>query len=938
MSTRSLPLRPNLDQLKIQANELHRAHREQQPSAAARIAAHHPEMKQLSPAEVLARTIALADAQLVIAREYGFDSWSKLKHHVELADAVAKFSPHPRFDEAVAAMDAGDLDRLRRLIASDPALVHARTNLEPPYHYFTGATLLHHVAGNPARGRLEGKLPPLPKNSPEIARLLLDAGADVHARTLGPHGGDTMGLLVTSKQASDADVTGPLIDVLLQYGARLDLKSEGALDASLQNHAPRAAEKMIELGAKADVLAAAALGRMDLLRGFFDTEGRLLSRPRRHGQEMADRDAIGLAMLYAYVREQHEAVDDLLEKDGNWNMTGVNNGAALHRAAFAGDLTMVQRLVGKGADTSNRDNPFNSTPLSWADHNKQDAVFQWMREHCRIDLHDAVTFDLRDHVEARLREDPSSVNTRLDHWDIPQGTPLHWAASMNREEAAKILLEKGADPNILAGNGMTPLDVADVDHAAAVRSLLEQHGGKRTAAAKRARARRRPESSVPYRIDEKQRLLQVRQSIDEKEWDTILAVMAEQRLTGLDANGQMTDAVLARIAELDHVTRLELNFSKQITDDGLEHLARMSRLQQLDLSWLPGISDAGVANLTPCDQLESVSLMGTPTGDGAINALTGKRRLRHFKSGNHVTKAGLPLFHQFPAFKIWEGREPAFSLMTFTPEPTSLLLRGSFTNEGLRSLVGLDGLFALNLDHDTLAVTAAGLEPLADLPHLGWLGFDATDEAMPRIAAMPQLRFLMCQDTVAGDEGFVALSRSQSLEYIWGRRCYNLRGRGFSALATMPALRGLSVSCKNVDDEALSTLPRFPALTQLMPMDVPDAGFRHVGRCEQLEALECMYVTDMTDAATAHLAGLSRLTSYRAWTSRITDRSLEVLGRLSSLERLLFENIAGITDAGLAALARLPRLREIELDMLPNVTSEGVASFPAHVRVKSLLS
>src|SRR3989442_3361657 len=135
--------------------------------------------------------------------------------------------------------------------------------------------------------------------------------------------------------------------------------------------------------------------------------------------------------------------------------------------------------------------------------------------------------------------------------------------------------------------------------------------------------------------------------------------MAEQRLTGLDANGQMTDAVLARIAELDHVTRLELNFSKQITDDGLEHLARMSRLQQLDLSWLPGISDAGVWFLNPCDQLESVSLMGTPTGDGAINALTGKRRLRHFKYGNHVNKSGLPLLHQFTAFNIIEMSAPS---------------------------------------------------------------------------------------------------------------------------------------------------------------------------------------------------------------------------------------------------------------------------------------
>ena len=228
-----------------------------------------------------------------------------------------------------------------------------------------------------------------------------------------------MGLLVTSKQASDADVAGPLIDVLLQYGAALDLTSEGCLDASLANHAPRAAEKMIELGAKPDVLAAAALGRMDLLRAFFDAEGRLLSRPRRHGKEMTERDAIGLALLYAYVREQREAVDFLLEKDGNWNMIGVNNGAALHRAAFGGDLDMVQRLVAKGADISNRDNPFNSTPLGWADHNNQAEVVEWMRTHCAIDLHDAVIFDFREHVEARLREDPASVNRRLDHWDIP---------------------------------------------------------------------------------------------------------------------------------------------------------------------------------------------------------------------------------------------------------------------------------------------------------------------------------------------------------------------------------------------------------------------------------------------------------------------------------------------------------------------------------------
>jgi hypothetical protein len=48
--------------------------------------------------------------------------------------------------------------------------------------------------------------------------------------------------------------------------------------------------------------------------------------------------------------------------------------------------------------------------------------------------------------------------------------------------------------------------------------------------------------------------------------------------------------------------------------------------------------------------------------------------------------------------------------MTFNPDPNFLLRRGSITDKGLASLVGLDGLFALNLDDRKLAVTAAGLK------------------------------------------------------------------------------------------------------------------------------------------------------------------------------------------------------------------------------------
>jgi len=192
---------------------------------------------------------------------------------------------------------------------------------------------------------------------------------------------------------------------------------------------------------------------------------------------------------------------------------------------------------------------------------------------------------------------------------------------------------------------------------------------------------------------------------------------------------------------------------------------------------------------------------------------------------------------------------------------------------------------------------------------------------------------LMGQGAVASDDGFAALSRSQTIEYIWGCECPNLGGRGFTALAAMPALRGLAVSCKNVDDTSLSALPNFPALRALMPMDVLDEGFRHVGLWEQLEEPWLMYCRDTGDAATERIAGLSWLKTYYAGKTRVTDRSLEILGRMQSLEKIEFCECAGITNAGVALMAGLPRLIAITVGGSPNVTRKGMAVFPRAVRV-----
>jgi hypothetical protein len=459
----------------------------------------------------------------------------------------------------------------------------------------------------------------------------------------------------------------------------------------------------------------------------------------------------------------------------------------------------------------------------------------------------------------------------------------------------------------------------------------------------------------PVRLEDPEGAQDARPISASRDWSVVLEALAARPSARLRAEGQMTDDVLARVSRIPGIAALDLGGSNALTDDGIRHLAGLPGLRHLDLAGtaitdrglevlrqlpllesislgMTRVTDEGMAHLGDCHELRRVDLSWTRTGDGAIRALAGKEKLGDFKSGGHVTDAGIPLLHELPVFKTWRGGETRMALLDYDAGPNQLVLRGSFTDWGMERMRGLDGLFGLNLDDRNLALTAAALAPLVSLENLGWLAVDAKDDWMPWIAAMPRLRFLGAQDTTAGDDGFAALGKSRSLEYIWGRQCHNLRRRGFLALARMPSLRGLSVSCLNVDDAGIAALPSFPALRELMPMDVPDAGYRHIGRCRELESLVLMYCRDTTDAATEHITGLSKLKHYFNSYTTITDRTPELLSGMDSLERITFDACHGLTNAGVARLARLPRLRELRASG-KGLTAEVTRRFPPGVRV-----
>ena len=466
-----------------------------------------------------------------------------------------------------------------------------------------------------------------------------------------------------------------------------------------------------------------------------------------------------------------------------------------------------------------------------------------------------------------------------------------------------------------------------------------------------------------HRVDEETGVLSIQQPMSPHDWDIIAGIIRERGLTGLDANHMLDDASMRTLAALEHLTLLKLHGCDRLTDEGLRYAAKLRGLEEIEIGgwhspmtdvgfgaltglprlrkvgswWSQRITDEGVGRtLAACETLEDVSFGGTAVGDATIAALSGKPAVRRIVAGKRVSDVGLSSLTGIPRFVRWHGGEPTYSLMEFDAGPTYAGIEGPFTAGGLRAIHDLGGVFALSLQWQAGTMDSSALGLLSSLARLGFLALDGDrcdDEAMRQLARLPHLRMLLAQGPVAGDDGFEALSASRSLEYYWGRECPNLGGRGFSALASMPSLKGLAVSCKNVDAASLAALARFPALRELMPMDVTDEGFRHVGRCERLEKLWCMYCRETGDRATEHISAL-RLRSYYAGLTKITDRSLELLARMTSLEHINLHHCKGITDKGVRALAALPALRELTIEGSRTVTRGALAAFAPSVRVR----
>lgn len=359
MPVRRLPSNPSLDHLRYQAKDLLKLYGAADASGAQRLREFHPKLLNASDREIFAVELKLSDAQLAIAREYGFPSWMRLKSHLEEPASANKLElPHHEriedaiFRRAVSLLDDGDAIGLREYLKQHPSLTRQHVVFEGG-NYFRNPTLLEFIAENPVRHGT------LPSNIVEIAKVILETGVERAAIN------ETLGLVSTGSVPRDCRVQVPLIDLLCDYGA----DPNTALQISVVLGELEAAQALIDCGALVTLPVAAGLGRL----GDF---ARLL--PSATDEERH------LALAIASDLGHFEIVKLLLDAGEDPNrynpVGGHSHTTPLHQAAWRGYENIVRLFVERGARVDIKDILWQGTPADWAKHGGKTEIEAFLRD------------------------------------------------------------------------------------------------------------------------------------------------------------------------------------------------------------------------------------------------------------------------------------------------------------------------------------------------------------------------------------------------------------------------------------------------------------------------------------------------------------------------------------------------------------------------------
>jgi ankyrin repeat protein len=447
MSLRELPARPNLDHLRNQARTLLRE----------RLAADEVAAGRFTAVGIKSAKPKLADALHVIAQEYGFNTWPALKLHIEI------HSTEP-VDALIAAIKANDASLVRQVLTRNPSL-KTRINEPLPNYGFDEPPILSAVhkqnrdmidalldfgANISERSRWwAGSFGVLDFASPELSTYLISRGAavDIHSAARLGMIAIVRELLLSDPQlvyARGGDGQLPLhfastveiAALLLDHGANIDAQDIDHESTALQYmvccqpHHHDVAKFLVSRGARADIVAASAIGDLSLVE-------RILND---------DPETVSTTVTDKYFPKQNPRSGGTIYIYG-FGLTKTPHTLALqfgHRAVFE---LLMQRSPG------------------------------WLRLIQAAELGDEVLFQ---HV---LQKHPTLFSRLSAHSRRLIGT-----AFRNNDRAVKLLAEAGWPVNVAMDNNQTPLHYAAwhgnlamvnalLAHKATVNVFESEHGG-----------------------------------------------------------------------------------------------------------------------------------------------------------------------------------------------------------------------------------------------------------------------------------------------------------------------------------------------------------------------------------------------------------------------------------------------------------------------------
>jgi ankyrin repeat protein len=499
MPSEALPPRPSLDQLRRQAKELRDAARSGDPATLGRVTAHTPAADS--------GAVTLAAAQLAIAREHGYPSWPRLVTEVRARTAqrgqqveeflVASIRDWTGRAAGILARDPwlagydfrtavilGDAARVREMLARDPGL---STRLDER----TGWTALHAVCAS----RWHRLDPARASGLTEVARLLLEAGADVSIRVSAPgrpagqEGGHWSPLLCAVAGAPNPDITG----LLLEHGARPDdhvlyLAAFETGHECLRLLLPYAQDIAATTALSAPISTGDVAGVRLLLDAGADPNHRL--EAGLLGESHEQEPPVPPLSAAVDLESGPEIVGLLLERGADPDVPGPDGRTAYQQAVRTGQDQVADLLARHGASTA-----LSSADQFLAACRRADRAAATAILSASPDLARRLTpEDHRVVIDAAGHGDTEAVRLMLD-LGFPPGarseqddgaTALHLAGGAGSTSTVRLLLERGADIEArdttwdstplewaIVGSGMRLGHDPDPDWPATVRVLLD---------------------------------------------------------------------------------------------------------------------------------------------------------------------------------------------------------------------------------------------------------------------------------------------------------------------------------------------------------------------------------------------------------------------------------------------------------------------------------